>query len=76
MKSLLRPRVIETSANTHLLQISISGMPVAEAFLLVGCGMPVAEAFLTPSYSVSPPIRFLFLDLIASSQKMHSHTFC
>jgi len=63
MKSWLRPRVIETLANTHLLQISISGMPVA-------------EAFLTPSYSVSPPIRFLFLDLIASSQKMHSHTFC
>jgi len=49
--------------NSNLLQISISGMPVA-------------KASLTLSYSVSLPIRFLILDLIASTQKMHSHTFC
>jgi len=47
--------------NSNLLQISTSGVPVA-------------EASLTLSYNVSFPIRFLFLDLIASSQKMHSHT--
>ena len=53
--------IIETMTNSNLLQISTSGVPVA-------------EASLTLSYNVSFPIRFLFLDLIASSQKMHSHT--
>jgi len=46
--------VTETIANSNLLQISISGTSVA-------------EASLTLSYSVSLPIRFLFLDFIASS---------
>jgi len=46
--------IIETIANSNLLHISISGMPVA-------------EASLTISYSVSLPIRLIFFDLIASS---------
>jgi len=38
--------------------------------------MPVVEAFLTLSYSVSPPIRFLFLDLTCFIvENVLSHTF-